>query len=163
METKGDITPSVNHIIKEARKEKIINSKEIKVDYHTVRELYTRIQSLFRFCTAVCPELAFKSLKHYDEDNDSIDKFNDDFIVGIYTPKGPISFHFKLIYLDKYNHIDFIDRAPLYDGYNEEEMIDRLETLTNYICSGKTTNEIIDEIINNPNLHESQKPSRVRK
>ena len=157
---KGDITPSVNHIIKEARKEKIINSKAIKVDFHTAGELYTRIYTLFRLATSLCPELSFKSLKHYDEENDSISNFNGDFIVGVYTPKGPVSFHFKLNYLDQFEHIPFIDRAPLYDGYGEEEMIDRLNSLTDLICSGKTTDEIIEDIYSNEELHESHRPKR---
>ena len=162
-EIKCDMTPAINDVIDGAVKNKVVNTKEIRVKYHTTGQLYTRTRVLFRVCTALCPELAFKSLKHFDEKNDSIKNFNDDFIVGVYTPKGPISFHFKLEFLDEFAHIPFSESSPKYDGYTEEEMIERLENLADEIIAGKDVKEILKDIIKNNTLDESQKPKQLKK
>ena len=159
----SDITPSVNDIIKNGRKAKIINSKEIKPDYHTTGQLYRRVRTCFRFASIHCPRLMFISLKHYDEDNDSITNFNDDFIVGVFTPVGPATFHFKMEFYDEFKHLPYYKSSPLYDGYQEDEMMDRIDILVDMLLCGKTEEELIEEINNDPTLHESQKPKQLIK
>ena len=163
MENKFDMTPSINQIIDGAVKNKVVNIKKIQIKYHTVEQLYTRIRTLLRLATALYPQLAFKSLRHYDEVNDSIKTFNDDFIVGVYTPMGPAAFHFKLEFLNEFSHIPFQDSAPKYDGYTEDEGMQRLNSLNNLITIGASIDEIIEIINENKNLDESQKPKLLIK
>lgn len=94
--------------------------------HHTFAHLYKTRTILFAVICAAYPELSFKSKKHFDEENDQM--FNDDFIAGIYTPKGFVTFHFKLKYWDLFP-IKEIERGPKYDGYSEEEALDRLSSL----------------------------------
>ncbi len=163
MENKFDMTPSINQIIDGAVKNKVVNTKKIQIKHHTVEQLYTRIRTLLRLATALYPQLAFKSLRHYDEVNDSIKAFNDDFIVGVYTPMGPAAFHFKLEFLNEFWHIPLQDNAPKYDGYTEDEGIQRLNSLTNLITNGADIDYIIRKIDENKNLDESQKPKLLIK
>ena len=91
--------------------------------------------------------------------------FEDDFIVGFYTPFGQVSFHFKNQYRDRFSHLQWIERAPKYDGYNHTGLLYRIESLTNSFTCGKSTADIIEEIGRNTALHPSQKPqlSRIEK
>ena len=100
--------------------------KEISDTRHTFAHLYKTRMILFAIICAAYPELSFKSKKHFEEESDPM--FNDDFIAGIYTPKGLATFHFKLKYWDLFS-IKEIDRAPKYDGYSEDEALDRLSSL----------------------------------
>ena len=161
MESKFDMTPAINQIIDGALKNKAVDTKKLIIKHHTVGQLYTRSRTLLRLATALYPQLAFKSLKHYDEVNDSIKSFNDDFIVGIYTPMGPVAFHYKLEFLDDFSHIPFQNNAPKYDGYTEEESMQRLNFLTNLIVSGISVEEIMERINSNEDLDESQKPKQL--
>ena len=163
MENKVDMTPAVNQVIDGAVKNKVIDTKKIQIKYHSVGQLYTRSRTQLRLITALCPQLAFKSLRHYDEVNDSIKAFNDDFIVGVYTPMGPVAFHYKLEFLNEFSHITFQDNAPKYDGYTEDESMQRLNSLTNLIVIGASIDEIIKLINENKNLDESQKPKQLIK
>ena len=100
--------------------------KEISDTHHTFASLYKERMVLFAIICTAYPELSFKSKKHFLEEVDPM--FNDDFIAGIYTPKGIATFHFKLKYWDLFP-IKEIDRAPEYDGYNEDEALARLSSL----------------------------------
>ena len=151
-----DITSSINDIIKVNKQVKTINTKKVSDVYHTFGDLYTRERVLFRLITCIYPRLSFKSLYHYDEENDPM--FDGDFMVGLYTPKGPISYHFKLQYLEDFAHLEFLPRGPKYDNYSEEEKNERLNYISEMIISGKTEDDILYDIINNPDLDESFKP-----
>ena len=132
--------------------------KQVSDVYHTFEDLYKRELVLFRLISSLCPKLCFKTLKHFDEDNDPM--FNGDFMVGIYTPLGPASYHFKLKYLDKFSHIEFQDCGPRYEGYTEEEKNERINCVSNLINSGHTEDDIVNLIMCNPNLDDSLKPIR---
>lgn len=64
--------------------------------------------------------------KHFDEENDPM--FNGCFIVGINTPNGVATYHFKLEYWDEFP-IKEIEHAPQYDGYSPEEALSRVKSL----------------------------------
>ena len=160
MENKVDMTPAVNQVIDGAVKNKVIDTKKLQIKYHTVGQLYTRSRELLALATSFCPQLAFKSLRHYDEANDSIKAFNDDFIVGIYTPLGPVAFHYKLEFIEDFSHVPSIDNAPKYDGYTEDESMQRIHSLTKLISNGISIEEIIEIINKNEKLDESQKPKQ---
>ena len=134
--------------------------KKVSDVYHTFEDLYKRELVLFRLISSLCPKLCFKTLKHFDEENDPM--FNGDFMVGIYTPLGPASYHFKLRYLDAFSHIEFQDHGPRYEGYTEEEKNERINYITNLINSGYTEDDILDMILHNSNLDYSLKPIEIK-
>ena len=154
-----DLTSSLNQVIKVSKEAKTVNTKEISDVHHTFGDLYNRERVLFRVITCIFPRLSFKSLYHYDEENDPM--FNGDFMVGLYTPKGPISYHFKLKYLEDFSHLEFLPRGPKYDNYTEDDKNDRINLVAQMIADNKTEDEILAEIWNNPDLDESLKPPRT--
>ena len=130
--------------------------KKVSDVYHTFEDLYKREMILFRLVSSLCPKLCFKTLKHYDEENDPM--FDGDFMVGIYTPLGPASYHFKLKYLDAFSHIELQDHGPRYEGYSEDEKNERINYVSDLINSGHTEDDILDLIMNNSILDDSLKP-----
>ncbi|NCC71035.1 hypothetical protein EOM09_05625 [bacterium] len=50
--------------------------------------------------------------------------FNGDFIVGLNTPKGPASYHFKTEFWDLFD-VKILENAPEYDGYTPDEALER--------------------------------------
>lgn len=117
----------INELIKIYSEAGIISSKNISDGHHTFGELYK--QRLIMFCT-ICncfPNLSWKSKKHFDEENDPM--FNGCFIAGINTPEGIASYHIKLEYWDLFD-IPEIDRAPKYDNYTPNDVMNRLLSLS---------------------------------
>ena len=55
--------------------------------------------------------------------------FNDDFIAGINTPEGVVTYHFKLEFWDLFQ-ISEIERAPKYDYYDNEMVLKRIYSLS---------------------------------
>jgi len=111
VDEKTDITEPLNNIIRVNKRAKTVNTKKLSDVHHTFGDLYTRERVLFRLITCIYPRLCFKSLYHYDEENDPM--FNGDFMVGMYTPKGPIAYHFKLAYLSDFTHLSFLPKKKL--------------------------------------------------
>ncbi len=113
----------LNEIIIEMKEAKILNTKHITDKYHTFGELYTIRMFLILIICMQNKDKAFKSRKHFDEENDPM--FNGDFVVGLYTYFGPVAFHFKLEFWDLFDILE-IERAPQYDGYDKDEAMIRL-------------------------------------
>ena len=117
----------INEDIIELRK----NGKSVKniSDGHHTFDDYIDIRNVYfiALCNAF-PELSWKSLKHFDEENDPM--FNGDFIAGIYTPDGPIAQHLKLKFWPDLC-VQEIDRAPKYHVYTEEDIKIRVKSLNN--------------------------------
>ncbi len=55
--------------------------------------------------------------------------YEGDFIAGINTPEGVATYHIKLEYWDLFD-ISEIDRAPKYDNYTSEDVMNRILSLT---------------------------------
>ena len=102
------------------------NVKKISDGNHTFEELYLQRMYLFSAICNCYPELSWKSKKHFDEENDPM--FNGCFIVGINTPSGVASYHFKLEYWDEFS-VKEIENAPQYDGYTPEVVSSRIKSL----------------------------------
>ena len=117
----------INRLIIESKISGDISTKEISDGHHTFGDLYRHRIILFCALCNLLPEISWKSKKHFDEENDPM--FNGSFIAGINTPKGPAAYHIKLIYWDLFN-IPELERAPRYDNYSEEDVIDRIGFLT---------------------------------
>jgi len=151
-----EIIEKINAEIKDYKRETGNSVKKISDSHHSFGDLYNREMVLFRCITSFCPKLCFKTLEHYDEENDPM--FNGDFMVGIYTPLGPASYHFKLKYLKSFSHIEFQNHGPRYEGYTEEEKNERINYISDLINAGQTQDDILNMINNNPNLDDSLKP-----
>lgn len=82
------------------------------------------------------PELSWKSKKHFDEENDTM--FNGCFIVGINTPEGVATYHFKLKYWNEFN-IPKLECAPKYDGYSSDKVLTRIKSLKNKCSNSKNS------------------------
>ena len=100
--------------------------KLVSDSHHTFNELYNQRTILFAALCNAYPNLSWKSKKHYDEENDPM--FEGDFIVGINTPDGIATYHFKLEYWDLFN-VQELDRALKYDGYEPEIVMERIKSL----------------------------------
>ena len=100
--------------------------KNISDGNHTFADLYFQRMYLFSVICSCYPELSWKSKKHFDEENDPM--FNGCFIVGINTPNGVATYHFKLEYWDEFP-IKEIEHAPQYDGYSPNEVLARIKSL----------------------------------
>ena len=116
----------INKMINAAAIKGDISTKEISDSHHTFGELYKHRIYLFAAICNLLPEIAFKTLKHFDEENDPM--FNGDFLAGINTPEGIVTYHIKLEYWDLFK-VPEIDRGPKYDGYSDEDVFNRLLSL----------------------------------
>ena len=105
--------------------------KDISDVYHTFGD-YVKMRNIYfiALCNAY-PDISWKSKKHFDEESDPM--FSGDFIAGINTPKGPISQHIKLELWDRL-HVPELNRGLKYDGYTEEDIIKRVDSLNGIEC-----------------------------
>lgn len=92
--------------------------------YHSFNDLYHQRAYLF---ATICNQnswRAWKSKKHSDGS-----MFGDDwFIVGIFTPKGQYTYHYKMEYWDLFN-VQYFENAPEWDGHTDKD-VDRLLSLS---------------------------------
>lgn len=116
----------INELIK--REKELGNSvKDVSDGHHTFRSLYENRLILFATICNCFPSLAWKSKKHFDEENDPM--FEGDFIVGINTPLGVATYHFKLENWDLFQ-IPELPRAVKYDNYSNEDVMKRIYSLS---------------------------------
>ena len=120
------VIKAINDMIKTYKNDGKISTKEISDVYHTFKQLYQHRMILFALVCNAYSELAWKSRKHYNEENDPM--FNGDFIAGIDTPLGVATYHIKLEYWDLFKVIE-LDRGLPYDGHNADEDFIRLKSL----------------------------------
>lgn len=118
----------INNLILENKMSEKISTKEISDGHHTFGELYKHRIMLFCTLFNLMPEISWKSKKHFDEDNDPM--FNDNFIAGINTPEGVATYHIKLKYWEMFN-VPELERAPRFDLYNSDDVINRILSLNN--------------------------------
>lgn len=122
-----DKIDEINNMIREYKKSKVISTKQISDGHHTFDELYKHRIILFCTLCNLLPNISWKSKKHYDEENDPM--FDGNFIAGMNTPEGIVTYHIKLEYWDLFN-ISELDRAPKYDGYTSDDVLKRILSLT---------------------------------
>ena len=158
---KDEVTLNLTNLIKLAYNNDLVDHKEIVFGYHTANELYNRRRALVRLCTTKYP--AFKSLKHHHDEYMKIP--SDTFVVGFYTPHGPVAIHCKLNYLDEFAHLPFIEEAPLIckdHELSQKEKILRIRSLRKAIGNGKSIDEVINEIEHSAELEYDKKPSQAK-
>ena len=117
---------SINALIVDMKNANILDTKKVSDKWHTFGELYMQRLYLFSIICNQNKKVAWKSKKHYDEKNDPM--FNGDFIVGLNTPKGSASYHFKMEFWDLFN-VKEIPKAPRYDNYTSQEALERLKSI----------------------------------
>lgn len=101
--------------------------KKISFDYGKVfNEIYDRRTEMFSMVCNKYSDIAFKTKKHFDNDNDPM--FNDSFLVGVYTPLGIVTYHFKMKYFDMFN-VPEIEHGPKYDNYTIQDCLYRLASI----------------------------------
>lgn len=116
----------INELIQSEKGLNNISVKDISDGHHTFGELYKQKMILFSVICSAYPDLSWKSRRHFDEENDPM--FNGCFIVGINTPKGVATYHFKLEYWDMFDVLE-IDNAPKYDFYSPDDVMERIISL----------------------------------
>lgn len=119
-ETLEDI---LNLFVVAAKKVDSIDTKSLKDRHYTLGELYDHRRVLFNILCHTYPELSWKAKNHRSDA-----MFNGDFIAGITTPMGNVSYHFKLPFYDQFDVLE-LRSAPVYDGYTPDEALDRLISL----------------------------------
>ena len=117
----------INDLIMESKLSGKISTKVISDGHHTFGELYHHRIILFCTLCNIFADVSWKSRKHFDEENDPM--FNDSFIAGINTPDGIATYHIKLKYWDMFD-IPEIDRAPKYEQYDSDDVIERVYSLS---------------------------------
>ena len=122
----------INSLIIENKLSGEISTKEISDGHHTFGELYRHRVALFCTLCNLLPEISWKSKKHFDEENDPM--FNDSFIAGSNTPEGIAAYHVKLKYWEMFD-VPELERAPSYDSYCNEDVIDRVLSLNKSLLS----------------------------
>jgi hypothetical protein len=119
---------NINAIIASMKDSKILDTKKVSDKWHTFGELYIQRLYLFSIICSQNKDIAWKSKKHFDEENDPM--FDGDFIVGLNTPKGPASYHFKMDFWDLFD-VQEIPNSPRYDGYTPQQALERFRSIIN--------------------------------
>ena len=117
---------SINKVIAAMKEAEILDTKKVSDKWHTFGDLYMQRLYLFSIICSQNRDISWKSKKHFDNENDPM--FNGDFIVGINTPMGPASYHFKLEFWNLFD-VEEVPNAPRYDGYTPQEALERLRSI----------------------------------
>ncbi len=133
-------TNAINYEIKTAARNGEIRPKDISDRHHTFGTLYEHRIHLFAALCNQNSEISFKTKKHFDEENDPM--FNGDFMAGIFTPRGIVTYHIKLKYWNLF-HVKEIEYGPKYDGYTNEDIFERLDSLNTRSKKAKRPIKII--------------------
>ena len=120
----------LNENIKDMKEKKYIKTKDISDTYHTIGHLYYRSCVLFSTICNQNKDLAWKSWCHFDNENDPM--FEDMFIVGLTTPKGDVTYHFKSEFWNLFD-VKELDTAPKWDGHDSDEALVRILSLNKKI------------------------------
>lgn len=108
MNSKGDFM-NIKLALKNAIKT-ITNTNEICDNAHSMGDLYYHRMILTRALMHSHKEVSWKSKLH--NDGDMIPGF---FVVGISTPSGDITYHYKIEFWDLFD-VQELDKAPAWDG-----------------------------------------------
>lgn len=100
----------------------IVNPSRLTDGYHTFQELYVHRMELFKVICHQNKSHAWKSKLHDDGT-----MYPNYFIVGINTPEGSFTYHYKMEFWDSFNVAE-LDRAPEWDGHTSAD-ITRLHSL----------------------------------
>jgi hypothetical protein len=100
----------------------VTSNGDISDGYHTFTELYHHRAVLFSVICTAFQKVAWKSWQHADGT-----MFDDFFIVGVTTPDGNYTYHYKKQYWPLFN-VKELEFAPEWDGHQPKD-VDRLLSL----------------------------------
>lgn len=121
------VIEEINDLIKESKGKRIINTKDISDTHHTFGDIYFERMVLFSVLCQSYPDDSFITKKHFNNEEDPM--FEGDFMAGINTPNGVVTFHFKLEYLKYFDGVKEIEEGPKWDKVKPTESITRLLSL----------------------------------
>ena len=93
-------------------------------EHHSMDELYEHRAALNFALMKAYPDMSWISKLHDDGT-----MFDDYFVCGMKLPTGDITYHYSLKYwklLTDVVGIKVLDKAPKWDGYSSEDVVDRL-------------------------------------
>lgn len=111
-----EMTDDINSRILEYKKTGW-STKGVSDEWHTFGELYYHRMMLFLSLQLAHKDKAWKSRLHDDGT-----MFDDSFIVGLETPQGSYTYHYNLRFWDMFDEIQELDRAPVFDGHQPEDI-----------------------------------------
>lgn len=82
--------------------------------YHTFEELYDHRRALTAALAAERADISWRSKAHHPDDSPMFE--GGYFIVGIDTPAGTITYHYKLTHWDDFAEVPELPHAPKWDG-----------------------------------------------
>lgn len=94
-----------------------LKSGELSDGYHTFNELYFHRMILFSIICKMFKDKAWRSKFHADGT-----MFDDFFIVGIDTPDGQYSYHYKQSNWVYFSEIRELEKAPPWDGHQPQDL-----------------------------------------
>lgn len=99
------------------------SKKDISDGYHTFGELYYHRMILFSIICETFKEKAWKSRLHEDGS-----MFDGCFIVGVDTPEGQYTYHYKAEFFDVFD-VKELKHALVYDGHQPKDITRLLSLL----------------------------------
>lgn len=92
--------------------------------FHTMEELYDHRRALTAALAAERADISWRSKAHHPDDSPMFE--GGYFIVGIDTPHGTITYHYKLTHWDDFAEVPEVEHAPKWDGAEPGDTIIRL-------------------------------------
>jgi hypothetical protein len=94
--------------------------------YHTMEELYDHRRALTAALAAERADISWRSKAHHPDGDPMFE--GGYFIVGIDTPAGTITYHYKLSHWDDFAAVPELEHAPKWDGATPGDTVIRLLT-----------------------------------
>lgn len=92
--------------------------------FHTMEELYDHRRALTAALAAERADISWRSKAHHPDDGPMFE--GGYFIVGIGTPVGTITYHYKLTHWDDFAQVPEVEHAPKWDGVGPHATVTRL-------------------------------------
>jgi len=92
--------------------------------FHTMEELYDHRRALTATLAAERADISWRSKAHHPNDGPMFE--GGYFIVGIDTPHGTITYHYKLSHWDDFAEVPEVEHAPKWDGATAGDTVTRL-------------------------------------
>lgn len=110
------------------------DKRHLSDGYHTFEELYEHRHALFLALCAMLNQMGFDYEMWRAKQHADGTMFEGSFIAGVALKSGEqISYHFPLKLWDKAHFMRTVKQAPIWDGHNSADVVERLYLLINEI------------------------------
>lgn len=92
--------------------------------FHTMEELYDHRRALTAALAAERADISWRSRAHHPDDGPMFE--GGYFIVGIDTPYGTVTYHYKLSHWDDFAEVPELEHADKWDGATPDNTVTRL-------------------------------------